>query len=112
VDADRIIDQIRDAFAKAGTDTALLVAACRLAGSLVVDNRRTLAASDRSRIQKCLIAEATTARNRVQKDTWMKSGVAKAMGNALQAMVREDVTPEEKRQQSEDIQRIQRQISL
>ena len=35
-----------------------------------------------------------------------------AMGNALQAMAREDVTPEEKRQQSEDIQRIQRQFSL
>ena len=112
IDADVIVGQMQDAFAKAGSDTARLVAACRLAGSLVVDNRRTLAASDRSRIQKCLIAEATTARNRVQKDTWMKSGVAKAMGNALQAMVREDVTPEEKRQQSEDIQRVQRQLSL
>ena len=83
-----------------------------LAGSLVVDNRRTLGASDRSRIQQCLIAESKTARSRTQRDTWMKSGVAKAMGNALQAMAREDVTPEEKRQQSEDIQRIQRQISL
>ena len=63
-----------------------------MAGSLVVDNRRTLAASDRSRIQQCLIAEAKTARSRIQKDTWMKSGTPEAMGNALQAMKREDLT--------------------
>ena len=110
IDADVIVGQMQDAFAKAGSDTALLVAACRLIGSLADDNRHTLSALDLSHIQKCLIAEARTARSRAQADKWMESGVATALGNALRVCIAADgASQEEKRQQSDDIVR---QLSL
>ena len=51
------------------------------------------------------IALATIARNRVPKDTWVTGGVAVALGDALRAMSPEGASQEEKRQQSEDIER-------